>query len=661
MSLEVNDLLSERYRIKAKLAQSGMGAVYLAHDETLNVDIAIKENLYSTKDHSRQFRREATILANVRHPNLPRVIDHFIIADEGEYLVMDYIPGQDLCQRLESLGGPMAEEEVVCIGAVVCEALAYLHSQTPPIIHRDIKPANLKLTPDGHLVLVDFGLAKMLAQGEMTTAGAKGITAGYSPIEQYGEGTDTRSDIYALGATLYTLLTNEIPPQALDRALGQDPLKSIEVINPKVSQPVRDVIEKAMAVRAEDRFQSALAFQEALMAAHPLPDFSSTGVLIRLTGERTKPPQIVKPAAERKEMGVWRWLAPLLILLGGGVTALILLLGHSPEKRIGVEVTITATAAVALEPSPTGTLTQAPTLTEAIAGLESLATLTLTPAPQGTPEGGGMGQIAFVSERSGTPQIYLMNTDGSEVRPLTHEAEGACQPEWSPNGLSLAYISPCSGLQERYEGSSIFILNLENGRINLISTFATGDYDPAWSPDGTRLAFTSLQTGKPQIFIYELVDGTAHRLMNRTTINRMPAWSPDGSQIVFVSPSPVTNKPILFLVDAAGQGDPRIILGQNYSEAYHPAWSQDGDLILFDLGKEPILGGRQLSTGQDMPIPTSLTIAQNPAFSPDGSWIVFEGVGREPGLEIFRMLNTGEGLTVLTDDAADDYQPAWRP
>ena len=662
MSLAVNDLLRDRYRIKAKLAQSGMGAVYLAHDETLNVDIAIKENLYTTKDHSRQFRREATILAGVRHPNLPRVIDHFIKADEGEYLVMDYIAGQDLYQRLESLGGPVTEEEAVCIGAVVCDALFYLHAQTPPIIHRDIKPANLKLTPDGHLVLVDFGLAKLLAQGEMTTAGAKGITAGYSPIEQYGEGiTDTRSDIYALGATLYTLLTNQIPPQALDRALGQDRLEPIEVLNPKVSQPVQAVIEKAMAVRAEDRFQSALAFQEALLAAHPLPDFLSNAALLGLAGEKTKPPQTVKQPTLRKKKRVWRWLAPLLILLGGSVAALILVLGRSPEQGTSVEPTITASAAVAVEQKPTRTLTQVPTLTEAVAGLESSPMLTLTPAPQGTPEGGGTGQIAFVSEHSGTPQIYLMNMDGSEVQPLTREAEGACQPEWSPDGLSLAYISPCSGLRERYEGSSIFILNLETGRINLISTFATGDYDPAWSPDGTRLAFTSLQTGKPQIFIYEFADGTAHRLMNRTTINRMPAWSPDGAQIVFVSPSPATNQPILYVVDASGQENPRIILGQNYSEAYHPAWSPDGDLILFDLGKEPVLGGRQLSTGQDMPLSTPLTIAQNPAFSPDGNWIVFEGVGREPGLEIFRMLKTGEGLIALTDDSADDYQPAWRP
>ena len=663
MSLEINAFLRDRYRIKRKLAQSGMGAVYLAHDEILNVDIAIKENLYTTEEHSRQFRQEATILARVRHPNLPRVIDHFIITDEGEYLVMDYIDGQDLSQRLAHLDGPITEEAVVWIGAVVCEALIYLHSQTPPIIHRDIKPANLKLTPDGHLMLVDFGLAKLLARDEMTAVGAKGITAGYSPIEQYGEGTDTRSDIYALGATLYTLLTTQIPTEALDRALGQAALTPIDVLNPNVSEPVRSVIDKAMAVKAEDRYDSAQVFQEALLEAFPIPNFSPAHPPVGMMGEKAKPPQTSKPdkPVKKEKKRVWPWLAPLIVVLIGGVVGLILLLGGKPGNGAAPEPLNMPTETVSQVAQPTGTATLVPTFTEAAVVLAPTATMTWTPEPQGTPEGGGRGQIAFVSERSGIPQIYLLTLDGGKIEPLTAEAEGACQPEWSPDGLALAYISPCNGLQERYEGASVFVLNLETGRSELISTFATGDYDPAWSPDGTRLAFTSLQTGKPQIFIYEFSTSNAVRLMNRTTINRMPAWSPDGTRIAFISPSPTTNKPILYIVNASGEGEPRVIQGQNYQAAYNPVWSPDGDLVLFDLGKGPVLGGRQLSTGRDVPITTALMFAENPAFSPDGSWIVFTGAGEEPGLEIFRMLRTGIKLAALTDDPADDYQPAWRP
>ena len=141
----------------------------------------------------------------------------------------------------------------------------------------------------------------------------------------------------------------------------------------------------------------------------------------------------------------------------------------------------------------------------------------------------------------------------------------------------------------------------------------------------------------------------------------MPVWSPDGTQIVFVSPSPTTNQPILFVVDAEGQRDPQVVSGPNYQAVYRPAWSPDGDLIVFDLGREPVLGGRRLSTGQDEPVSTPLVMVENPDFSTDGSWIVFDGVGEGQGLEIYLMLSTGSGLTALTDDPAADYQPTWRP
>ncbi len=254
-----------------------------------------------------------------------------------------------------------------------------------------------------------------------------------------------------------------------------------------------------------------------------------------------------------------------------------------------------------------------------------------------------------------------MDIDGENIRQLTSETQGACQPDWSPNGSRLAYISPCAGAQERYDGASIFILNLENNRTDLISTLATGDYDPAWSPDGSRLAFTSLQTGKPQVFIYEFESGTAHILMNRSTVNRMPAWSPDNEQIVFVSPSPVNNQPILFIVDASGVNEPHALTAQAEGRMLRPAWSPDGDLIRFDPGNSGILGGRLLSGSLDRPMDTTLSLAENLAFSPDGDWIIFDGKQVSSGLEIYVIQRDGSGLTALTDDAAGDYQPAWRP
>jgi serine/threonine protein kinase len=185
MILERGTLLNNRYKIVEILGQGGMGSVYRAVDENLGVEVAVKDNLFTTEEYARQFRREAVILANLRHANLPRVTDHFVMEGQGQYLVMDYIEGEDLRQRMERVG-VIPEEEVITIGAAVCDALAYLGSRQPPIIHRDIKPGNVKITPHGLIFLVDFGLAKTMRGSQATTTGARAMTPGYSPPEQYG-------------------------------------------------------------------------------------------------------------------------------------------------------------------------------------------------------------------------------------------------------------------------------------------------------------------------------------------------------------------------------------------------------------------------------------------------------------------------------------------
>ena len=659
MSLVIHSLLKDRYKIIAVLAQSGMGTIYEAFDETLNIRVAVKENLYTTAVHSRQFRQEATLLAGLRHPNLPRVIDHFVLADQGEYLVMDLIAGQDLRQCLNGLEKPMPEEDVARIGVTVCDALGYLHSQNPPIIHRDIKPANLKQTPEGQIVLVDFGLAKLYQQGEMTTTGAEGSTAGYSPVEQYGEATtDPRTDIYALGATLYTLLTCQVPPESLARAIGEDPLQPISAFNPQVIPALAAVIAKAMAVRPEDRYPTAAALREALLEALPR---SEKAVAEPPPNPSKSTPNVPVPAEKDKKRSIWAWLAPVLLVAIASAAAVIFLFGKGGPSvptatPIMADRQTNAAVNTARPPVETDEALQSTETSPAIAAAstETLETEVIAPATEQAPQ----RQIAFVSERDGPPQIYLINQDGTGLSPLTNEPEGACQPEWSPDGTQLAYISPCAGLQERYDGSSIFILTLASGRRDLISTLATGDYDPAWSPDGGKLVFTSLQTGKPQLFIYSFESGITENLMNRSTISRMPAWSPDGSQIVFVSPSSVTNQPILFQVDAEGQNQPLAVLGQSYDRALRPIWSAPENLILFEAGSG-LLGQLARTGGQSDPLDTGLEIALTPAVSPDGQVIAFAGANSGEPLEIY-LLQNGE-ISALTSDPAPDYQPAWRP
>jgi serine/threonine protein kinase len=671
MTLPKNHLLRERYLIKEVLGQSGMGRVYLADDIVLKVQVAIKENLYTTADHSRQFRKEATILAKLRHPALPRVIDHFILEGLGEYLVMDYIPGEDLVERLARNGKPLAIAETVEIAREVCDALAYLQQCKPPIVHRDVKPANIKISRDGSIHLVDFGLAKEYQDGELTTTGAQGITPGYSPVEQYAHGTDYRSDIYALGATLYNALTNTQPLDALERAMGSDQIVPIKALNRSFPDDIASVIEKAMSLKPEDRFANVQEFKEALLGAIALtqPGVDQDMLTVRKTVpivEAVKPVTLTQ--APRVKKAAWlAWFIPILVVLAAGATGITFLV-RGLASRVTPAVTPTTGQPVVvsqstntLQPEPTATSTPLPepTETQQVVMIEETPTETqvaviIQPMEE-------VAQLAFVSEREGgIPQVWLVGADGSGLTRLTSEPEGACQPAWSPDGTRLVYISPCQGRTERYAGATLIVLDLATKRTDVISQFRTGDYDPDWSPDGSKIAFTSLQTGRPQVHIYEVATRAITRLMNRATESRQPAWSSDGTQIAFVAPHPTTNHPQVWLVASRGIGEPRLLKEGVWNIMLHPAWRPGGNTVIFDLGT-----GNGLATfaigGEIMNLLLTISEPETPAYSSNfGAWIAFTGKGSSRDYELY-VMQGDLGALVLASDPAEDYQPAWKP
>ncbi|MCC6745877.1 MAG: SUMF1/EgtB/PvdO family nonheme iron enzyme [Acidobacteria bacterium] len=266
--LESGGVLKDRYLIEKHLGKGGMGAVYLAIDQTFGSKVAVKETIVHGRGLEEAFEREARVLNRLRHGAIPVVMDYFI-EGEGRFLIMQYIPGDDLSTLSERSKRPFQPETVLDWADKLCDALTYLHTQDPPIIHRDIKPQNLKLTDRHEVVLLDFGLSKAsVGEGEKSQS-IFGYTPCYAPLEQVqGEGTDARSDIYSLAATLYRLLTGNKPIDAVTRATkNPDPLLPIHQISPAMSRQVSDVIMRALSIHAEDRYATAADFRSALRGA----------------------------------------------------------------------------------------------------------------------------------------------------------------------------------------------------------------------------------------------------------------------------------------------------------------------------------------------------------------------------------------------------------
>ncbi len=309
--LEPGMVLRDRYVVRQIIGRGGMGSIYLAEDSRLpGRTCALKEVgqdpsfSESSREQTRdQFYREASVLARLDHPNLPKVSDFFSEADR-DYLVMDFIPGEDLktlMHRARRKSEFLAEKEVLEWARQLADALIYLHGQEPPVIHRDIKPSNLKVTPAGFLKLVDFGLVKQMVPDEMTITVIQGRgTALYTPLEQYGGDTghtDARSDIYAFAATLYHLLTNQPPSEAKQRFLREDSLQPLREVNPEIQPAVEDAILWGMSLHPDDRPPDVTTFCEALFQSDPSHFRQESGVHNRSWTRRFLPTAVERTLA----------------------------------------------------------------------------------------------------------------------------------------------------------------------------------------------------------------------------------------------------------------------------------------------------------------------------------------------------------------------------
>ena len=359
------------YQIRRVIGFGGFGAVYEAEaTRTPGVRVAIKESFDPAGMTS--FQGEFAALQQHQHPHLPRYEAMFVEQGSG-YLVMELIPGQNLDEVQNAEHGALPETQVLGFALQLCEVLSYLHRQTPPIIHRDIKPANIRLTPNGRIKLVDFGLFK---QGNDSTKSSRmGLTPAYAPLEQHPLApghTDQRSDIYSLGATLFHLLTGQMPMPAFERIkYPVDPFVSPRYLNPLLSPHVATAITQAMSLKPEDRYPDIAAFQQALVGQRPQP-----------LAPQSLPPTVLVPTDQRP-------LAPKTIFLGvgAGLLMLFLIIGFgwvSLAGRSGVAVVAPTAATRRATDTPLPATPKATTAASATLPVQASVVVAATAAPLST-------------------------------------------------------------------------------------------------------------------------------------------------------------------------------------------------------------------------------------------------------------------------------------
>jgi Tol biopolymer transport system component len=283
--------------------------------------------------------------------------------------------------------------------------------------------------------------------------------------------------------------------------------------------------------------------------------------------------------------------------------------------------------------------------------------------------GGGSGQLAFASTRTGVAQIYLMDLKGENVIQLTNIESGACQPAWSPNGQRLVFISPCKGQEDIYYNTSLFMINADGTGLTTLDASPGGNFDPAWSPNGETIAFTSLRSGQMEIFALNINDLSTTQITKGEALveSRMPAWSPDGAKFIYVIKRVGVYQ--IWMMNADGTEPKQIIRSGQAFNDYSPAWSPRGDLILFNQRCatsfcNPYMkstSATDFSNEQGLKVQFNVVFIENVDYSPDGFYLTYEGIGESGNIDIFYMTVSGGDRIRLTTDTSQDFDPTWRP
>jgi len=665
------------YRVTAAIGAGGMGEVYRATDAKLGRDVAIKvlpTELAGDPERLARFEREAKLLASLNHPNIAHVygFENARLEDGSSalFLAMELVEGEDLAERLRR--GPMRVEDALPVAKQVAEALEEAHERG--IVHRDLKPGNIKLTPDGKVKVLDFGLAKAYtgeaasgSTGELSqsptlahTGTAAGIilgTAAYmSPEQARGRPVDRRADIWAFGVVLYEMLTGS---RLFEGETVSDVLAAVLIREPEwarlpgaTPRGIRDLLRRCLTRELKQRQQgigdARLALEEALAGASSARD-------------AVAPP--VGPAWRR----ALPWLATLVA--GALVSAAVWSLAfRRPQHEAMHFRAVTNFAGVQAQPAL---------------------------SPDGR-------SVAFVSNRDGDYDIYVGLVSGGQLVKITHDPNLESRPCFSPDGTSIAYarlndwglwdvwqVPALGGTPRRLilnavdpawsrDGRSLAYASGDPGTIWVSDPTGQNarqvtkaepprgnDVTPRFSPDGREIAFVTRRGGpRGELNVIDLGSGEIRALTHDFALAQSPAWSPDGRYLYFASSRGGAMN--IWKVKAAGGELEQITAGQG--DDLQPDVSADGSRIVFATYRES-LGFAQLDLsappGSEPPKQLSIDPARNqigPAYAPDGARLAYfsnlKGVENEG---IWAAGADGSNPVPLVQDAAFNIFPKWTP
>ena len=649
------------YRIERELGRGGMAVVYLAYHQRLERYVALKvlhEHLQHDANLVDRFLFEARAASRLEHKNIVVVYDAGR-ADGRDYIAMAYVEGESLADVLQRVDGPLSLDFTLSVLSQVAEALDYAHRRG--IVHRDIKPSNILVRENGHVLLADFGIAHAASMGALTQTDSVWGTPQYmSPEQAAGHKVDGRSDVYSLGVVSYQILTGEKPFQSdtaptTPYAYQQRNLPDPRDKNPALPATLAAVLSMATAQDPAQRYSTAGVFVRSLRSvlqpkrspATPLRTKSSSrGWLLLLAG------LLLGLAAIA--FGAWALTRNQSQPISPSPTPPIVSeITTAPTSLVppAIKSTATPTASPTVTPTSTATVTPPPTVTPTpsltltlIPTIALSPTPTSTPTPTPSPTTVPLARIAYVSDRTGGPQIYLINSDGTGDTQLTFEGRNE-HPFWSDDGQVLFFSS------DNGSGSALWSMHADGSEQTEL-LYAPGALSYSISPDSNHTAYAQLVDGEYDIFL----DGEqwTQEPGNQTTYQ----WSPAGNAIVFENAS----GPQVIQLIGVGSSASTALTDASYN-SWNPTWAPDASHLAFASTRDGNAGIYTISiAGGDLLRLTPLDAwSQAPSWSPDGSAIAHIAGGPEGGWSIYVMQAGGGGRAHLLSSIHPEAPGVWSP